>query len=276
MPAELPVAETPEMQPHEDAARPEPDRTPDVEAVHWDARAYDALPLPHVEWGRRVVAQLQPRPGDRILDAGCGTGRDAALLLDVHPDVRLTCLDASPEMLAAARERLGERAAYLQVALGTPGMPPADLPPFDAVMSVAAFHWVPDHDALFAGLAAVMRPGAPLVSDCGGAGQLALVDRAIEAVTGEAADPWEFADVAETRARLDRAGLEPLRVELRPDPLRVEDPALLERYLATVILGGHLRGMPPAEHAGFVRAVRLAMTEPVVDYIRLEILARRR
>lgn len=208
-----------------------------------------------------------------------GTGRDAQLLLDTHPDIALTCLDASPTMLAAARERLGERAAYVQATLG---MPLPSLPPFDAVMSVAAFHWVTDHDALFGGLAGVMRPGAVLVSDCGGAGQLRIVNAAIAAVTGEAGEagegvePWEFADVPHTRARLERAGLDPVRVELRAAPLRLVDPALMERYLATVVLGGHLRSMPPGEHAGFVREVRLAMAAPVIDYVRLEIVARRR
>ncbi|MEI2826377.1 MAG: class I SAM-dependent methyltransferase [Dermatophilaceae bacterium] len=256
------------------------DVTPPPTSGDWDARTYDALPLPHEEWGRRIVTAL-PRyvdlgAGARVLDAGCGTGRDAALLLDTNPGVELTCLDASPAMLAAARERLGERAAYVQASLG---LPVSDLPsfaaPFDAVMSVAAFHWVADHDALFGELADVLRPGGVLISDCGGAGQLRIVNTAIAEVTGDNGEPWEFAGVEETWARLEAAGFEPVHVGLRPDPLRLTDPALLERYLATVILSGHLRRMPVVSHAPFVTAVREAMAEPVIDYVRLEIVARR-
>ncbi|HOF63977.1 MAG TPA: class I SAM-dependent methyltransferase [Dermatophilaceae bacterium] len=254
--------------------------TPASSSGDWDARTYDALPLPHEAWGRRIVTAL-PRyvdlgAGARVLDAGCGTGRDAALLLDGHPGVDLTCLDASPAMLSAARERLGERAAYVEASLG---LPVSDLPdfavPFDAVMSVAAFHWVADHDALFGELADVLRPGGVLISDCGGAGQLRIVNAAIAAVTGDDGDPWQFAGVDETRARLAAGGFESLHVGLRPHPLRLTDPALLERYLATVILSGHLRRMPVASHASFVTAVREAMAEPVIDYVRLELVARR-
>ena len=65
-------------------------------------------------------------------------------------------------------------------------------------------------------------------------------------------------------------------MRLRPDPLLLEDTELMETYLATVNLGSHLATLPPEEHRPFVRAVREAMVEPVIDYVRLEIDAVRR
>ncbi|GEP37885.1 hypothetical protein NPS01_15480 [Nocardioides psychrotolerans] len=240
----------------------------------WDATTYDALTLPHEQWGRGVLDRLRLTGDEVVLDAGCGTGRDAAALRGRWPDARLVALDGSQQMLDVARTRLGDkRVSYVHADLMEP-LPIAE--PVDAVMSVAAFHWVPDHDLLLTHLAAVMRPGARLVSDCGGRGNVADVTRAIASVTGGAPSDWEFADDGSTRSRLENAGFEVEDVRLRVDPFRCDDVAVLETYLATVVLGSHLDGLPAEEHEGFVRQVRLALTEPVIDYVRLEIEAVRR
>ena len=54
----------------------------------WDASTYDALPLPHVAWGQRVLDRMRLEGDERVLDAGCGTGRDGEALLERWPDVR--------------------------------------------------------------------------------------------------------------------------------------------------------------------------------------------
>jgi trans-aconitate 2-methyltransferase len=239
----------------------------------WDAPAYDALPLPHVAWGRRVLDRMRLAGHERVLDAGCGTGRDGAALLERWPDVSLVAIDASAQMIDQARARLGSR-AELHVADLTEPLPLTE--PVDAVMSVAAFHWVLDHDLLFSRLAAAMRPGARLTTDCGGQGQLAVMNAALRRVTGDGRIDTAFRGVDETRASLEGAGFDVDDVRLRPDPLRLEDPALMERYLATVNLSGMLSTMPAEEHEPFVRSVREAMSEPVIDYVRLEIDAVRR
>ncbi len=239
----------------------------------WDAATYDALPLPHVAWGRRVLDRMRLEGDERVLDAGCGTGRDGEALLERWPGVHLVGIDGSEQMVAQARFRLGDR-AELHVADLTEPLPLDE--PVDAVMSVAAFHWITDHDLLFANLAAAMRPGARLTSDCGGQGQLAVMTAALVEVTGDGKFGTSFKGVDETRASLEGAGFDVEDVRLRPDPLRLDDPELLETYLATVNLGAHLATLPPEEHRPFVRAVREAMTEPVIDYVRLEIDATRR
>lgn len=243
-------------------------------ATHeWNAAAYDALPLPHVVWGRRVLDRMRLAGDERVIDAGCGTGRDGEALLERWPGVHLIGIDGSEQMIAQARSRLGDR-AELHVADLTEPLPVTE--PVDAVMSVAAFHWIADHDLLFARLAAAMRPGARLASDCGGQGQLAVMTAALVEVTGDGKFGTSFKGVDETRASLEGAGFAVEDVRLRPDPLRLDDPELLETYLATVNLSAHLATLPPEEHRPFVRAVREAMSEPVIDYVRLEIDAVRR
>ena len=241
----------------------------------WNARSYDALPLPHTAWGSGVLDRLERHrlaPGARVLDAGCGTGRDAEAARSRRPDLHLVLVDGSEQMLAQARAKLGDSADYVHADL----MEPLPVEPVDAVMSVAAFHWVPDHARLLGHLARVMRPGAPLVTDCGGAGNVAGVSLALERVLGDGPDPWNFATAEATTARLEEAGFEVGDVRLRPDPFRCTDPEILEEYLATVVLGSHLEERPEQERAAFVREVRLALPAPEVDYVRLEIDAVRR
>lgn len=239
----------------------------------WDASAYDSLPLPHVAWGQRVLDRMQLTGGERVLDAGCGTGRDGAALLSRWPSVRLVGIDGSEQMIAAARARLGPT-VELHVADLTAPLPLDE--PVDAVMSVAAFHWIEDHDRLFANLAAVTRPGARLTSDCGGRGQLAILGAALEEVTGAGKYGVSYRGIDETVASLQGAGFDVEDVRLRPDPLRLEDTEVLDTYLAVVCLGSYLVDLPLDEQRAFVARVRSAMTEPVIDYVRLEIDAVRR
>lgn len=237
----------------------------------WDARTYDSLPLPHVGWGQRVLDLLDLSGSERILDAGCGTGRDAAALLQRRPDARVVGIDGSQQMIDQARARLGD-GVELMVADLTKPLP---IEPVDVVMSVAAFHWITDHEQLFANLGASVVPGGRLVSDCGGQGQLSNVDEALVRVTGQPKRGINFAGVDDTRAALESAGWRVDRVELRPDPLRLDDPELLETYLGVVCLGSYLAELEPDEQRPFVARVAQAMPEPVVDYVRLEIEAHR-
>src|SRR4051794_40166115 len=133
----------------------------------WDGAAYDRLSTPMERLGREVLDRLELRGDETILDAGCGSGRLTELLIDRVPDGRVIGVDASASMIDAARERLGA-GADLRVA----DLVGLDLSgeTVDVVFSTATFHWIADHDALFASLRAVLRPGGRLVAQCGGAG----------------------------------------------------------------------------------------------------------
>ena len=77
----------------------------------WNAKVYDELPLPHVAWGKRTIERLNLAGTERVLDAGCGTGRDAEELLRRFPDVELVGIDGSSQMVEQARERFADRPA---------------------------------------------------------------------------------------------------------------------------------------------------------------------
>jgi trans-aconitate 2-methyltransferase len=250
--------------------------TTDQPPTDWNATSYDRVADPQTRWGAEVLERL-PLDGDEVvLDAGCGTGRVTELLLARLPRGRVVALDASAAMLAEARGRLakfGDQVEYVRADLGEP-LPLA--PPVDAILSTATFHWVPDHDALFANLAPVLRPGGWLVAQCGGFGNIA---RFIE-VAGSVdphfrRNPHNFQTAEATAARLAANGFTDIRTWLSPAPTRFERGAALEAFLSTVCLRVHLSGLEPEEREPFVRAVAERMPEPVLDYVRLNILARR-
>jgi trans-aconitate 2-methyltransferase len=241
----------------------------------WDAQTYDRVAEPQTRWGRAVLDRLPLDGNERVLDAGCGSGRVTELLAERLPGGHIVALDASAAMVEAARERLapfGDRVEFVVADLGVP-LPLAE--PVDAILSTATFHWVPDHDALFANLATVLRPGGRLVAQCGGAGNIASI-RAVLATIG---DGWpgaaHYETTAATIARLEAAGFVDVECWLTDEPTRFEAGEPFETFLRTVILGGHMERLTPEERDPFVRTVAERLPEPVIDYVRLNIVARR-
>jgi trans-aconitate 2-methyltransferase len=134
---------------------------------------------------------------------------------------------------------------------------------------------VPDHDALFRGLATVTRPGGWLVAQCGGAGNIASVQRVLATVGDGWTGAVHFETVLATTRRLDAAGYVDIECWLTDEPTRFEPGEPFETYLRTVVLGAHLERLPDDEHDAFVRSVAGRMPEPLIDYVRLNIVARR-
>jgi trans-aconitate 2-methyltransferase len=244
----------------------------------WNADSYERVSAPLEAMGRDVLDRLDLRGDERVLDAGCGTGRVTAALLERLPRGDVVGVDGSPAMIDQARERLGDGvdlrvADLLELRLEKP---------VDAILSTATFHWIADHDKLFARLLELLNPGGRLAAQCGGAGNVAAVDSAWRTVAArepyaEALQnwdgPWNFASPEETAARLRRLGWVDVWTwshEVRVEP---DDP---HEYFATVMLGSHLERLDESLRAPFVDAVLAELAEPAVVYVRLNILARRR
>jgi len=235
----------------------------------WDATTYHRVSGPQRAWAAAVLDRLELRGSERVLDAGCGSGAVTRLLLERLPDGEVVAVDADPEMVAHAREEL-PGVEVLEQDLQALRLDR----PVDAVFSNAVFHWVPDHEKLFAALAAALRPGGRLSAQCGGAGNIARVHAAARAELG--ADPptlWNFATPEESEARLRAAGFAEVRAWLEPWPVTPEEPAA---YLRTVCCGPFLERLPEAEHEAFLARVLARLgPEPTLDYVRLNLVGTR-
>jgi trans-aconitate 2-methyltransferase len=241
----------------------------------WDAATYHRVASAMDDMALAVLDRLELRGDETVLDAGCGTGRITAALADRVPRGRVIGVDSSPEMVARAREHLGDR-AEVQLA----DLTELDLErPVDAVFSTATFHWIQDHERLFGRLHAALRPGGRLVAQCGGEGNIASVLSAAGEVAARPAyadafagwhRPHRFAGAGETASILRSAGFTGVRCWLQPNPIVPAEP---EAYLATIALGAHLDRLPlDADRGAFVIDVVALLPEPVtVDYVRLNI-----
>ncbi|HWJ42425.1 MAG TPA: methyltransferase domain-containing protein [Solirubrobacterales bacterium] len=245
-------------------------------AREWDAETYDAVSDPQFEWGMEVLERLELRGDEVAVDAGCGSGRVTAELVERLPNGDVIAVDGSEAMVAKARERLGGRARYL-----VSDLVELDLDePVDLVFSTATLHWIHNHDRLFRRLRGTLRPGGRLVAQCGGEGNVAAHARAIAAVaadpdfaqhlTGGNA-PWNFASPRETEPRLLAAGFAEVRCWLEPKPVQ---PARPLEFISTVTLGPVLDRLPEHKRRPFAEAVIAEEDEPLVlDYVRLNIEA---
>jgi trans-aconitate 2-methyltransferase len=188
------------------------------------------------------------------------------------PDGRVIALDSSADMVRATRERF---AGEPRVQVVHQSLVELDLPEqVDAVFSGATFHWVLDHDELFARLGLATKPGGRISAQCGGEGNIARVkgiaDRLFEL---EPPRTWCYAGPDETRERLERSGFTDVQTWLQPWPVTPPEPLT---FLEDVILGPYVQLLPEERRTPFAQSVLDELGEPpVLDYVRLNIVARK-
>jgi trans-aconitate 2-methyltransferase len=249
-----------------------------VSARDWDANSYERVGDPVRAFGRALLERLELRGDETVLDAGCGSGGITRELIERVPDGSVIGVDASPSMIEQARAALGDAATWrvgdlLELELERP---------VDVVFSSATFHWIPDHDRLFARLFTALRPGGRLLAQCGGRGNIAAVEAAVEIVRREPRfaehldgwhGPWNFAGPEETVSRLGRAGFADAEAGLHTELVHPGDPA---EYLSTMILGAHLDRLPPHLRGSFADGIVAVLPAPLtIEYVRLTMSARR-
>ena len=157
-----------------------------------------------------------------------------------------------------------------------------DLPePVDAIFSNATFHWIHDHDALFAALHRALKPGGRLVAQCGGRGNIDSFRRSADVVAAEEQfapyfegwrRPWNYATPEETAERLHDAGFADVSCWLEEKPTTPDEP---HRFVQTVCLVRHLDPLPEELRGPFIdRVLARAGTPLVLEYVRLNMRAR--
>jgi trans-aconitate 2-methyltransferase len=251
----------------------------------WNSEAYHRLSRPQFEWGLKVLDRLRLRGDETLADAGCGSGKVTAKLLERLPRGRVIAMDLSENMLQTAREHLGPKFPG-QVFFITADL--HDVPlggVLDGVFSTAAFHWVPDHERLFRSLFRSLKSAGWLEAQCGGGPNLARVrERALALMARPDfapcfagwTPPWQYPDDITTAERMIRAGFMEVKTWLEEAPATLSDATEYKEFLATVTLHRHLARIPDPrlrEHFLNDLARQAATDRPpfTLDYWRLNL-----
>ena len=258
--------------------RPRPSNTavPGERVVdqHWDPRRYQENAGFVAVLGAPLLDMLAPKPGERILDLGCG---DGALTEKIAAVATVVAVDASADQIKAARARGLDAHVMDGTKLDFENE-------FDAVFSNAALHWMRDPDAVIAGVWRALKPGGRFVAECGGAGNVETIVAALVAaherrgLNGRAAIPWYFPAPEEYRARLERQGFRVESIALIPRPTPLPGP--LGDWLDT-FAESFLAALPPAERLALKREIEAELRPTLVDakgvwvtdYVRLRFAA---
>ena len=200
-------------------AEPMHEITPPKAVQRWSASDYARNGRFVQEMAGPVFAMLAPRPGERILDLGCGDGTLTAEIKAAGADV--LGLDLSEELLAAAKMK-GLAVRKLD------GHALDFVSEFDAVFSNAALHWMRAPDLVITGVARALKPRGRFVGELGGHGNVAAIATAMRAVGATRAGdpalvaPWFFPTPAEYGRLLEQKGFTVREVMLvpRPTPLK--------------------------------------------------------
>lgn len=246
-------------------------------APSWDSGLYEDRHSFVWKAGADLLPMLDPKPGERILDVGCGTGQLTARIAEAGAHVE--GLDSSVDMIGQARRNYPNIPFWLASATSFT----VD-EPFDGVFSNAALHWVMDAEDAVRCIAAALKPGGRFVAEFGGKGNIRELLRLTLSVLRRhgyaAANPWYFPSIGEYAAILERHGLE-LRVAAlfdRPTPLDNPETGLTD-WLR--MFGGAIFGGIPATQSDEILAEITAEARPllfqeghwVADYRRLRVHA---
>jgi trans-aconitate 2-methyltransferase len=252
----------------------------------WDAAEYEKLSAPMTSWGTWIVGRLDLGGDEAAIDAGCGTGRVTELLLEKLPRGSVLAVDSSGAMVEAARRRFAGEPRVRVERQDLSSLKVRE--PVDLILSTATFHWINDHDRLFGRLALALKPRGRLVAQCGGEGNISRATRAVDETMKEERfrpyfegwlDDKYYADPLSTKERLEAAGFEDVETWLQDEVAAFDTVEELARYLGAIVLGGHLDRLPEELRGPFAAGVaeKVAAVDgtPVLDYVRLNIMARK-
>jgi trans-aconitate methyltransferase len=255
----------------------------------WDGALYAANTGHHRNYDARFLATLPLRPGDRVLDLGCGAGDLTATVAELVPDGHVVGVEPQPSLLEQARARASANQSFVKATAQalSRALPVDDS--FDVIFSQSVLHWIPwsDHRSILEQCRRLLRSGGALRVECGGGDNvreiIAFLDRASRDVAGSAAPraPWTFVHAGAYLDLLLDVGFDVQNGFVHTVAQRREfDRASIEGWLTSQAIEAYAVDLDPDQRASF-RAVVLERIEDLrrpdgtydLTFVRLDVLA---
>jgi trans-aconitate methyltransferase len=223
----------------------------------WDPTEYQRHGRFVSDLGTPVLDLLEARPGERVLDLGCGDGALTHKLIHLGCDV--LGVDSSAPMVEATRQ-LGVSATVMD------GESLEFHEEFDAVFSNAALHWMPNPEKVIAGIWQALKPGGRFVAEFGGHGNVATIVNALRSALAarniNAPDPWFFPTPEHYHALLEQQGFKVQWVVLVPRPTLL--PGDVGAWLNT-FAQPFTSAIAEEEREAFIASLVETLREPMCD-----------
>jgi trans-aconitate methyltransferase len=247
--------------------------------MKWNTVLYDQAHDFVARYGEEVLSYLDPKPGERILDLGCGTG-DLTYKIFCSGAV-VVGMDSSPEMLSRARSKypgldflqMDARELYVEI-------------PYDAVFSNAVLHWIPEKELVIRNIYSSLKEGGRMVAEFGGKGCVSSLISALKtslASKGYKKNselmPWYYPSIAEYSAELEKQGFTVIFAELFDRPTALDGTEGLKNWYR-MFTGDFFAGIPKPDMEDILtelnkklEATHFAGDKWLADYRRLRIVA---
>ncbi|MBD2728492.1 methyltransferase domain-containing protein [Nostoc sp. FACHB-892] len=231
------------------------------------------------QYGEDLLKFLNPKPGELILDLGCGTGQLTEKIAQAGAEV--LGVDHAPAMIEKARQN------YPHICFDV-----ADArnfrvdKPLDAVFSNAVLHWVKEADSAIASIHQALKPGGRFVAEFGGKGNVQAIATALESalealnISAQALNPWYFPSIGEYASLLEQQGFDVIHAMLfaRPTPL-AEGEAGMANWIQ-MFASAFLVGLTDEQQIQVIRVVNEYLKPTLyqqgiwtADYRRIRIVA---
>jgi len=256
------------------------DYLPSPSRDRWDAKLYDRHHGYVSNLGKDLLELLDPKPGEHILDLGCGTGHLTYRITESGAEV--VGIDRATTMIEAASR------AYPQVNFEVGNAENLEwIEQFEAVFSNAVLHWVKPPEPVVEKVWSALKPGGRFVAEFGGRGNVGAIVAGLCEALDEAGypenktlNPWYFPGIVEYGTLLENRGFQLRMAQLFDRPTPLDDGRNGLRNWLEMFAGQFFQSIPTAEKRAIINRVETQLSPQlyrhgtwIADYRRLRIVA---
>ncbi|MBE9034675.1 class I SAM-dependent methyltransferase [aff. Roholtiella sp. LEGE 12411] len=246
---------------------------------YWDTALYEEKHAFVWQYGEDLLKLLNPKPGEYILDLGCGTGQLTEKIAIAGAEVR--GIDYAPTMIETARQNY----PHLRFDVADARKFQVDQP-LDAVFSNAVLHWVKEADSAIASIHQALKPGGRFVAEFGGKGNVQAIAKALHSalqaigIPTQVVNPWYFPSIGEYATQLEQQGFDVIYTTLFPRPTLLAGGEVGMANWIQMFASAFLAGLSAQQQMQVIHAVEEYLKPTMyqkdtwtADYQRIRIIA---